>query len=465
MPDFKATTGFVYDVVPDRDRHRVSVLYAVDRAADIADDFGIDYAELGEPVISFLSLDRLESCYEAAERQFPRVFERIELDPTAVNLQLPSSKPKPLAARVWFFGLPHGSIIIAFTLEIACDVLDCIPTMEVLHHKKFCIDDTEPWDAFQALASAPTRALLADGTFGTDTHQMIFVAANCVPQVVDIDTGSPRHEEISQLIYRFRADYRENLPLPTRIRYPAEANRATTSVAATGPYVGVVAGQQGYIENALFVSAIQMVAASALLRRIRTEAYDELLRLRRLTKLNDRNPQRTRTQLAVMSERLGRLELELSFGVEAHERIGSLLPSLRVIDYHFDLFNSADMPAEAATTSRMLERLSRVIQAELEGVRAHERTADERRRLTGSLALGFLSIVALPLGLIFGYFGINTSDVAPGTRFSDIGRYPLIYALIAILFLLVCAMASMLFWIFRRQDRRHEEHRKDVIRL
>ena len=464
MPDFSDAQGFVYDAASPRDYHRITAIFSVDRPGAVANEFETDYSDLGEPVASHLSFDRLASGYIAAKRQFPRVLDRRDLDVDSLHVRVPHVGQLQ-AARLWILGLPHGAVVVAVTVEITCDVVECIALMEALHHKRFSICGRDPFEAICELASPGTQQLLRDAVFGVDVHQILFVAGSSVGAIIDADSGAPRTEQIANLIYRYKGSYRDHAASDLRIFYPPEANRGSETLAAAGPYVAVLAGQQGYIENAFFVSAVQMLGATALLRRVRIETYDELLRLRRLTTDQARDPRRERTQLAVMSERLGKLELELSFGVEAHERIGSLLPSLRVIDYHHAIFCAGDMPAEAATVGRMLDRLGRIIQAELEGVRVRERMSDERRRLVGSIALGSLYIIALPLGIICGFFGINTSDVQPGSSFLDLSRYALIYGMIGLTLIVELTAIALIFYFFKRDDARADSHRLQIAQL
>jgi hypothetical protein len=110
---------------------------------------------------------------------------------------------------------------------------------------------------------------------GPDTYQLVFVRGEECREVKSAD-GVVNHSLISSVIYRY---YREYGDLETlRIRWLEEANRGE-AVAVTGPYVGLMAGAQGHVENAALISAHQYLGSSALLRRIRIEAFDELVRL------------------------------------------------------------------------------------------------------------------------------------------------------------------------------------------
>ena len=450
-----------YDTIPDRAFHRITALYSIDSAVAVANEFGVEFASRGDSLTTHLSFDRLDSCYQTAGRQFPRVLYRGEMHSNAVDLP-GISDDSMRTARMWILCLPHGALVLALTIELACPVALCIPVMEALHHKRFAIEGRTPWEAFQAALPDDIVPLVDKCVFGVNVHQLLYVSGDGTSHVVDPATGTPNRVAIAELIYRYQGNYSDTRLERSRIQYPPEANRGLESVAATGPYVAVIAGQQGYVENAFFISAVQMLAAGSLLRRIRIEVYDELLRFRKLSDPRTAPPKMLRTQLAVMSRRLGHLELELSFGVEAFETIGSLVPSLRVIDYHRAVFCAADMPDEAKTTATMLARLSHAIQSDLEVVRATERLADERRRLLGSVLIGLVTLVALPLGIVFGFFGINTTDVQSGASLLDIAEYKVLYALVFGVMFATIVTGVMLRLSFRLADNRAALERASI---
>lgn len=461
MPHFSRDSAIEYDPVASRELHRISVIYSIDRAAAVSTEFGFDYVDSGGSITEYLELDRLSPHYEFGENQFPRVLHREEIGGSRLELGVKSSA-EAMWARLWLFALPHGSLVATVTFEVRCELMDCISVLEALHHRRYTIDGDEPWAAVCKLAPPDTSGELDRCTVGSEVHQILFPSAASLPELIVDGSGAPQRSTIDSLIYRYRSSYREG---DSRIRYPAEANRGHDTLAATGPYVAIVAGHQGYIENAFFISAVQMVGAAALLRRIRVEAYDELLRLRRITGVDRRNIGRMRTQLAVMTERLGHLELELTFGVEANENMASLVPSLRVIDYHRAIFTAADMPQEADTIATMLDRLGRTIRYELEVVRAAERVSDERRRLTVTVAAGFLSVVAVPLGIIFGFFGVGTRDVDPMSSVFNVGRYPGLYGMIFGIAIGASLLAVIMYLGFRRADAAAERDRAAVERM
>lgn len=86
----------------------------------------------------------------------------------------------------------------------------------------------------------------------------------------DSAVGTGAGDIIQRLIYRMDLPARNEF---STIVYPQEMNRCEGWLAAVGPYVSVAGGHPEFIENSLFVSVAQAVAAWARLREIRGRAY------------------------------------------------------------------------------------------------------------------------------------------------------------------------------------------------
>lgn len=432
-----------YDPVPSRNCHRLSVVYPIDDRRKVSEQFSTDFGSVGEPVSDYLKLDRLEVFYDMAEHQLPRVLQRVELPGEKITLQEAGVAAE--RGYLWLVALPHGAHLAVLTLEIDCSLESCIPVMEDLHHRRVRVFDEPLWKGCIQTLTATNAERVQGQELAPDTYQLLFVRRS------DHDALQPGGSLASSLIYRYRADYSHET---LRVVYPQESNRGS-AFAATGPYVGVVSGTQGYVENGMLISALQFLGSVALLREIRLEAFDELTRLRRITA--ERTSLRARRAvLADMARRLGHLRLELSFGVEAFDRVASLVPSLRIVDFHACLFRCAEVDREAETVSGMLERLEQGLRAEIEKLNAEEVANQERRRQSASAALGFLSAVALPLGLLFAFFGMNTEDVSDSS-FLSLGTYAAVYIGLAVLFVAAGTLALGLrlgFWVGDRRDRR-----------
>ncbi|MFJ5591018.1 hypothetical protein ACIQCG_14805 [Streptomyces noursei] len=195
---------------------------------------------------------------------------------------------------------------------------------------------------------------------------------------------------------------------------------------------------------------MQAVASAARLREIRAVAYTYVHRFRhRATGQGDAHERRT--TLEDISDGLSQLEVELSYSVEAGAEIGMLVPALRVESFHQELFTAIGVTERAATIGQMLNRLGNAIAAELTSVESMEQRAADRRRVRTVVAVTFVTTVSGTLGLFFGFFGINASQVDQNRSMFD-DHYTPIYALIATI--LLCALA--IFASMRLQERWEE---------
>ena len=277
--------------------------------------------------------------------------------------------------------------------------------------------------------------------FLSERHQIVFGATPALADSEDL---------IQRLIYRADLPYRKEY---SAIRYPAELNRRPGWLVAVGSYVSVVCGQQNYVENAIFASAVHGIGAAAQLRVIRQAAYADVRQFRRIEGTPGTTRDRRRA-LERIADRLGDLELELSYSVEASADLGLLVPSLRVESFHNALYESIGLAGKAATTERMLERLGAAISAELTAIESIERRADDNRRIRYAVAVGFVCAVAIPASLILTFLGINASQVSPSrSMFSAhcLGMYIAVGALI-----IVGVTLSLALWLQHRRDARHQ---------
>ena len=110
----------------------------------------------------------------------------------------------------------------------------------------------------------------------------------------------------------------------------------------------MICGHPDFIESAVFVSAVQAVAAAAQLRAIRQAAYADVRQFRDLEAAGGTTQARRRT-LERIADQLGDLELELSYSVEATADLGLLVPSLRAESFHSALYESMGLASKAVT--------------------------------------------------------------------------------------------------------------------
>jgi hypothetical protein len=217
--------------------------------------------------------------------------------------------------------------------------------------------------------------------------------------------------------------------------------------------VSVICGHPDFINNSIFVSAVQAVAAAAQLRAIRQAAYADVRLFRNFEAAGGSTQARRRT-LERIAGRLGDLELELSYSVEATADLGLLVPSLRAESFHNALYESMSLASKAVTAGRMLQRLSAAIRAELTAIESIERRTDDDRRVRYAVAVGFVSAAAIPAGLILTFLSISAPQVNRAwSMFSH-------HYLGAYLFVVAIIVVGALLWLglYVQQRREAREH-------
>jgi hypothetical protein len=441
------------DPVSQRPHHRLTTLYAIDTQAPWRSFLDVQ-AEGCAGVVEHLRFGRLSAHYREAESQFPHVLACQEHVGCRVEGPRQDRDVSIIRCRTWLFRVPHGGLVAGLTLDFNGDLRASIPMLEDAYYGETRIGEQGIFDVLCAAVPSGLRPHLEEASFSTHGHQLLYVSS-AGSDLVRTEDGRREldHDLIRRVIYRYDVPYREDSGL---IRFPAEVNRGMRSLVACGPYFSIFVGQQDYVENSALVAAIQLVGSSALLSETRRHAYAALTSLRGLhtaiDETDDVDYRSVRRSLADLSERVGRLELDLSFGIEAYHEVAALVPSLRVSGLHRELFESAALPDQSQSISQMLDRLSRAVAAEAASVISAERSRDERRRLVWGVAIGFASFVAIPLTLIFSFFAVATTDVSVKTSLLDIGRYKWFYATIGGVMLVTLCLALAAWVLTRERD-------------
>ena len=392
----------------------------------------------------YLRFGRLAGYYDRECDQLPAVAAREDLDVTTVRFSRWGSAGELIAARLWILIMASGQAVVGFTVDIDAPVLDAIDLLEDCYYLDVTVGGIPLEDFACHLADRLSVPNAEHHGLAAERHQILFARDLAADDPADV---------IQKLIYRSNLPYREEF---SAITYPAELNRRPGARVAVGPYVSVMCGQQDYVENGAFVSAAQAVASAVRLREIRDLAYEDV-RLFRDAQAAAGSLHTRRHMLERMSNQLGNLELELSFSVESSADLAILVPSLRVAAYHDALYECMGMLDKATTVGRMLQRLERSINAELTAIESVERRADEDRRTRWTVAVGFLSTVALPITLVLTFFGINAREVDGDlSMFSH--RYWLMYTAFIVLMALGLTLSIGLYLQQRRQSR-HDARR------
>jgi hypothetical protein len=415
--------------LPADPRVRVTNLYAT--------PWRVTDRTAGSQLPDYLKLWRFEPYYRLSADQLPHVLTREAVDIPTLAFKRWQHAGQVTGARVWLFRLPSGQLVAALSLDASCDFPEIIDLLEDCYFGDVLIAGMTAEAYLHAMAIQLGATDGAERGFLPERHQIVFDES---PAPDDFD------DMVQRLIYRTDLPYRKE---HSAIRYPAELNRRPGWLAGVGPYVSVICGHPDFIENAVFLSAVQAVGAAAQLRAIRQAAYEDVRLFRDLEAADGTTRDRRRT-LERIADQLGDLELELSYSVEATADLGLLVPSLRVESFHNALYESMSLASKAVTAGRMLQRLDAAISAELTAIESIERRADENRRIRYAVAVGFVSAVAIPASLILAYLGINASQVDPNRSMFD-HRYLGMYLIVAAVIVLAVVL-SLGLYVQQRRD-------------
>jgi hypothetical protein len=269
--------------------------------------------------------------------------------------------------------------------------------------------------------------------------------------------GAPPDDDIiKDILYRVEPP---NRPEFMEYRKPSGLNQVGRTLCAVTPYVSLLYGQQTYVENSVFLTAVQAVGTAARFRQIWHKAHGQVRKFR-----NDDQEERLGAQrrggLEFLADELGNLELDLSFSVETSADLGLLIPALRLESFHKELYAAMELRERAETVSRMFTRLDASIRSELTAIEIRERQQQEEKRLRWGAAVSFLGLIAVPIGFLGAYFGINGREVNSDWSIFDMNHYEPAYlaagslALIPFISFLVLNGRA---WLTSRREKKQRE--------
>lgn len=330
----------------------------------------------------------------------------------------------------------------------------------------------------------------ASEPFPPERHQIVFATQIKAPALQTTDRAGPDgvhrvirtspdgdDATIRQILYRIEPP---NRPEFVEYERPPGLNHAGTLCAVT-PYVSLLSDHPEYLENSVFLTVVQTVGTAARFRQIWHKAHREVRKFRREDQDETIGTQ-GRDKLEELADVLGNLELDLSFSVETSADLGLLIPSLRIESFHKELYRALELRERAETVSRMFSRLEASIRAELTAIEIRDRREDEKkrrleteerrlrreeeeqrlrreeeerrlrheeeedRRVRWGFAIGVVSFLAIPIGFLSAFFGLNVQQVQPGWSVFNYHHYWLAYVAAAIL----TAIPPALWWYLGR---------------
>ena len=176
------------------------------------------------------------------------------------------------------------------------------------------------------------------------------------------------------------------------------------------------------VESAVILTAAQLLGAASAVREIRERAVETLDTLSALESTRP-SPTTRRTVLAALSNELSAMHTKLSFEVES--QVDAVhVPEIVIEQYQASLAGTLGLATAADTTSRMLDRLTAAIAAASEALERRERESDDDRRFRVTLALTVASLVAVPVTVLFAFYGVNATEVPATNSLWDTSYWP-----------------------------------------
>jgi hypothetical protein len=411
-------TRLLPDIELAADAHRLNCVYALD-SRDSFDDLP------GEPAYELFRGDRYPNSryrtnYERVQMFLPAVVASAEHD----ELRLPGGaqlRCQRVVTRLLRLGSRPVGLLSLDIIEADLSKLITILDATCWGREQVLLDDRPLLQRLRAHAQG------CHVQFGADVHQVFVVGAGSRDQLwPNAASWEPDPDLLQRLVTRSdRAGRLER----DALWVPSDLNRGPGMLAVIKSGVSVIHGHGDAFVTATTLSAVQLLASLQSLRRVRREAHEALQQLD-ARKHGDLSQQQV--ALTKLSLDIEQVELALSFEVEAHMNMRLLIPEHAVEHFHRSLADALGLPVALPATDRLITRLSSVLAARRETVNALQREADDRRQRNWTI----VGTCAIPLTVLFGFFGINAREVNSQRSLLDLSAYGAWYALFLVLMVL-----------------------------
>jgi hypothetical protein len=376
-------------------------------------------------VTDHLALSDLASAPGTA--QLPGVFAQTAHEPSSLRMASGNSGARSLGVTTWLFALPSGRLVAALALDVVNSSAEVRPLLADLLDGRAEINGA----SLDAVFASPAGA---SGQLAPERHVLAFFG--------DGSRAAPDEAAVAGLLYP--ALHRAGASDAVIYHPPEEGAGGAAWLSANAT---VTAGHRQLLDNAFVLSAVLAVGAATRLREIRAAAYSAVGEYRAAGS-ELRSTHASRRFLEGLASRLGDLEAELAFAVDAATDAGAVLPYRPVESYHRTLVHALDTNGRALAVGRILSRLAQGLTAELVAVTSAEWRVEERRRALWNGFAWILALIGIPTAIALGY----ASGQGGYTDSEDIRAY-IIAGIVAIV--LVIGYVVVASTVRRRTRRRH----------
>lgn len=382
-----------------------------------------------------LDFGRFAAHVEAAGRLLPRVVVREEVS----GLELGAGTGAIRSAAVMLAVTPRWDPLLLVDVETGddatpADIADLLFT-SWQHRADLRVGEALLTDWLgQRLAE---RGLAAPGAlaFGRNVHQSVFPGRDLARRLLaDHAAEGAVGPDVVTIVLRGTLDGHAGSGLG--IRRPQTLNNPGQTMVAHGRGVSLIAGWTPAVENAFALAALGILNAVAAVHRIRGQAF-EALDLDQSTDIG--TVQDVRDLITELARRLGDMQLDLSFSIEAYAD-SILIPELLVESFHSSLRATSALAEGLENTSRIVERVDAVLATRRADLETATQAFEQRRAKVVEAVIAVGTVLALPPALLLSFFGVNSTDVDPRYSILDLHRYGAAWALAWLPFLVLAAV-------------------------
>lgn len=376
--------------VDDRERTRIVCVYGL--SAPVPGSPGPDKPR---PVTDVYRFDRFSRHITDASDLLPR-----PVIVSEVNIEFPGHSLDLRSALAVLLVAPRGDAALVVDAEMngdqtaqrVAEVLD----VTCQERESLRVDGKTVTEWLRDEAGKQRAGPLDGLTLGRNVHQCVFPGGALLKSILQGDT-------YWRLIYRISAPYEPEQHTGT-FRQPQELNYPEYVAVGHGRGVSVISGFARSWENTFALVAIMSITALGVLHRSRRSLFETM---KNAGEPSATRTDRTRNEISRLAAQLNELQLDLEFGVEPYLD-SVLIPESFVEAFQRSLCEAMGVPSGLEHSSRMLERLSSIIQvrrAELDAA-IQEQAEKMDKRFSLVLALG--TVFALPPALLLAYFTLGS---------------------------------------------------------
>lgn len=300
--------------------------------------------------------------------------------------------------------------------------------------REMSVDGTACLDWLRVKARDAGLELPADLKFGQNVHQCVFPGGALLDGV---RAGDSFWRIINRVAAPFEPNFQGVSFKPPELNYPG------ITVVGHGRGVSVIAGYAEAVENSYVLIAIMLVTALSVLHRSREKLFAAMNKANAAPApaASIASAKRARDTVVSLAGELNQLQLDLEFGVESYLD-SVVIPDLIIEAFQRSLCNALGLGAALDHSSRMLDRLASVIQAQRLALDTAFQKQSERRDKVFASTLAIVTLLAVPPALLLAFFALP-GNVQNSLR--NVGSHGAAYGAVWGIFIIVIVTA----WIAR----------------